>query len=98
MATCTFIWDSWKACTSGSLKRAPTKEHTCLAVPCHGGLSLIGDAQDHNLELCMLGPCQAQALLNALQHAVPDLQRIMLNPSACQWSLEGLAQGKLAVA
>ena len=55
---------------------------TSPPVPRHCGLSLVCDAQGDDLEVSMLLPRSSKANFNALQNGAPDLQRVMLDPSA----------------
>lgn len=60
----------------------PVAEPACGSVPDKGCLALVCDAQGHDFDIAYFAARSFQSLVEALIHALPDLQRVMLHPSA----------------
>src|SRR5690606_16517483 len=61
------------------------------ALPHHGGLALVGDADGVDIAGLQAGP--AQGLARGGQLAVPDLHRVVLDPAGLRVDLADLALG-----
>ena len=62
--------------------RQGLSRRTTPSVPSHCGFPLVCDTQSDDFEVGMLFPCTTEAMFNALPNGAPDLQRVVLDPSA----------------